>query len=407
MLTTDLVRPRLRRRGSELYVETVDEANPHWLRTAAELIALFGSQVGQTQNNWQTVLETYEGDRIDYIVIRGLAKVLSDAATFIPIEMPLSSAEVRERLFAHGPAFAKPDLFHPDTRQDILRAVAKELRTTQKQIEAALFADRLAEHILSDSGPEWSPTDLLTRYNLELLRGVLYQASQMTIEIHDSYKDIWRYLKLFKLMFIARPLPDQDGYSLDLDGPISPFVTATTRYGRQFAAFLPALFLCERWQMSASVRPSQIGEPLQYRIDDSIPLRSHFKASGVFDSRLEADFAAEFEAKFGGERGQWTLTREDEVILLDGTVMIPDFAFTHKADRRRALVEIVGFWHPDYLRRKVEKVRAAKRRDLILLVYEGVNLTGQKLEDVPGEILYFKNKPVLKDVIAAVEKVAQ
>lgn len=47
------------------------------------------------------------------------------------------------------------------------------------------------------------------------------------------------------------------------------------------------------------------------------------------------------------------------------------------------------------------------REDLILLVYEGVNLAEEKLKDVPGEILYFKNKPILKDVMAAVERVAQ
>jgi len=46
---------------------------------------------------------------------------------------------------------------------------------------------------------------------------------------------------------------------------------------------------------------------------------------------------------------------------------------------------------------------AAGRDDLILLVYEGVNLTGDKLLDVPGEILYFASKPV----IAAVERRAR
>ena len=126
---------------------------------------------------------------------------------------------------------------------------------------------------------------------------------------------------------------------------------------------------------------------------------------------MEADFAAEFQARFGAnksenERGQWQLTREAEVILLGDTVMIPDFAVTHKQDGRRALIELVGYWHPDYLARKVAKVRAANRRDLILLVYEGVNLSKEKWQDAPSEVLYFKTKPVLKEVMAAVERVA-
>ena len=122
---------------------------------------------------------------------------------------------------------------------------------------------------------------------------------------------------------------------------------------------------------------------------------------------MEADFAAEFQAKFGDRRGQWELSREDEVLLLGDTVFIPDFALTHRKDGRRALVEIVGFWHPEYLRRKLEKVRQAGREDLLLLVYEGVNLSDERLVDVPGEVLHFATKPILKDVMAAVERIAR
>src|SRR5207253_4281036 len=102
-----------------------------------------------------------------------------------------------------------------------------------------------------------------------------------------------------------------------------PFVNATIRYGRQFAAFLPALFLCEQWRMAADVHLPTTREVVQYNLDAAAPLRSHFKRSGLYDSKLESDFAAEFEAKFGGERGQWLLSREDEVVLLGDTVMIP------------------------------------------------------------------------------------
>ena len=136
-------------------------------------------------------------------------------------------------------------------------------------------------------------------------------------------------------------------------------------------------------------------------------MQSHFKQSGPFDSRLEADFAREFEEKFGSQRGQWLLTREDEVLNLGDTVMIPDFAMTHKRTGQRILIELVGFWHPDYLRRKVEKVRAAQCRNLLLLVYEGVNLAAEALQDVPGEVLYFKQKPVVKEVMGVVEMMAE
>jgi predicted nuclease of restriction endonuclease-like RecB superfamily len=136
-------------------------------------------------------------------------------------------------------------------------------------------------------------------------------------------------------------------------------------------------------------------------------LRTHFKASGPFDSELEADFAAEFEAKYGGAKRKWELAREDELIVVGDTVMIPDFSFTHRKDGRRALLEIVGFWHPEYLRRKLQKVRQAGRSDLILLVYRSANVAEGEFEAASaGEVLTFTRKPILKEVLAAVERCA-
>ncbi|MEZ4621697.1 MAG: DUF790 family protein [Caldilineaceae bacterium] len=409
MLTGDLVRPRLRQQGNDLRVDWLDPTNPHWQRTAAELIAHFGQERNQPQEHWQRALDTYEAGRTDYNVIRGLAKVLSDAATFAPVETVVDPVELRARLFRRGPAYTSPDLRHSENRERVLSEVAVEYNVNPGQLEHILYADRPAAYLLTDSGPDWTTDSLIARYNLELARAALYWADQMTVHIYDGFKDFWKYVKLFKLMFEGTVIvPEQGfhGYSVVLDGPISPFVTSTTRYGRQLAAFLPALFLGNRWRMWATVRVPHFRKRLVYYLDDGVNLVTHFKTSGEFDSRMEADFAADFHEKFGDERGHWLLTREDEVILLGDTVMIPDFALTHKKDGRRAVIEIVGFWHPEYLERKVAKAKAANRTDLILLVYEGVNLGRERLQDVPSQVLYFKNKPVLKEVMALVEQVA-
>lgn len=404
MLTGDLVRPRLQQRNGELQVELLDAADGFWQRTATELIGLFRSYLGKTQAQWEAALATYEGNRVDYIILRGLAKVLSDEATFAPVSTTVAPAILRERLFAYGPVFTTPDLLHNKTRAQVIAEATAELGISDEQVEGALYADRPAAYMLMEVGPTWTPETLIARYNLELSRAALYWADQLQVNLYDSYKDFWRYLKLFKLMFWAIPI--EGGYQVTLDGPISPFVQSTTRYGRQLAAFLPALFLCQRWQMLATVRLPQSTHPLRYRLDYLASLPSHFQRSGAFDSRLEADFAAEFQEKFGDARGPWQLTREDEVLLLGDTVMIPDFAVTHKKDGRRALIELVGYWHPDYLARKVAKAQAANRRDLILLIYEGVNLGEEKLKDIPAQVLYFATKPVLKEVMALIEQVA-
>src|SRR5438132_4668849 len=407
MLTSELIRPRLRIHGSTLRVEMVNEHDPFLQQTAQDLICLFQRYKGQSHAAWEAAMRAYEGARLDYMFIRGLAKVLTDSATFTPLMTAHPPLILRERTFAYGPIFEKPDMFHHTTRQEVLQEIAYGSGLSIAEHDEMLYADRHASHRLTDTGPSWTPVELLARYNLELARGALYWASHLTIEVSSNYKDLWKFIKLFKLMFWAQPMQG-GGYRIDLDGPISPFVTSTLRYGRQLAAFLPALLLCERWQMHAYVRPPQAKGETIYRLDHTCSLRSHFKSSGLFDSRLEEDFASEFEQKLGGKRGHWRLTRESEVLLLEDTVMIPDFILVDEQDeKRKIMIELVGFWHPQYLRRKVEKVRAANCAHLLLLVYKGLNVTEEAFQDTASEVIFFQHKPVLKEVMETVEAMAE
>jgi predicted nuclease of restriction endonuclease-like RecB superfamily len=410
MLKSELIRARLVARGGKVWTRSLP-ADYHYLTVASELTALFEQYVGRSRGALADGLHEYEGDSLDYPVIRGLAAVIEARCTF-GSDPPVAPADLRAAAFRRGPVTHKQDLFSQTTREQALAEVAEQFELSAGQVEAGLFADLAGEQILVDPGDPLAPGDLIARYNLELARGVLYWAREVRIQVYDNYKDVFKFVKLFKLMHTIRPLGSDDppeGHHITLHGPISPFVKSTIRYGIQFAKFLPALLLCQRWEMAADVQPPGVRgrKPLLYALDDQTDLRTHFKGSGPFDSQLEADFAAEFEAKYGGARRRWELSREDELILVGDTVMIPDFSLTHRKDGRRALLEIVGFWHPNYLHRKLAKVRQAGRRDLILLVYQSANVAEGEFEAASaGEVLTFVRKPILKDVLAAVERCA-
>jgi predicted nuclease of restriction endonuclease-like RecB superfamily len=515
LLKSELVRARLEIQGDQVRPRPLP-ANYRYLTIANELAALFQRYAGRSRGKLAEALRDYEGDSLDYPVIRGLAAVLEARCTFASPELTLtteessarvSPAKLRADLFRRGPVTRKPDMFSQTTRQQALAEAAARLGLSAEQVETALFADLAEEQILLDAGEPIAPGDLIARYNLEVARGILYWAREVRLVVHDNYKDVFKYVKLFKLMYSITPLQPPpyegggrreassppyeagggreshsppceggdrrevsslpyegeggrdvpppyegggrwgvsslpcegeggrdvpppyegggrwgvsslpyegagskpEGYHITLYGPISPFVKSTIRYGIQFAKFLPALLLCQRWQMEADIQPPGVPsrEPLRYTLDDGTDLRTHFETSGPFDSELEADFAAEFETKYGGAKRKWELAREDELIVVGDTVMIPDFSFTHRKDGRRALLEIVGFWHPDYLRRKLQKVRRAGRSDLILLVYQSANVAEGEFEAASaGEVLTFTRKPILKEVLAAVERCA-
>lgn len=404
MLKSELILPRLKKRGKEIEPLALP-TDYHYIEIANHLIDIVKAHVGQSRGELDDALRAYEGESLDYRIMRGLANVLVSRCIF-GHDFPINPVELRNALFNRGPVTAKTDLLSTTTRQKAIAETATQFGLTSKQVEQALFADLLEERILLGMGEIMSPVDLIARYNLEVARGLLYWAREVDILVRDGYKDLFKYIKLFKLMHTIYPMPQQ-GYNIILHGPISPFVKSTMRYGLQFAKFLPALLQSKNWRMDAEVQPPETGKRFHYTLDKNTSLRSHFKTSNLFDSKLEADFAADFEAKYGGTKRKWKLTREDELIVLGDTVMIPDFSLTHHKDGRRALIEIIGFWHPRYLQRKLEKIHEAGRSDLILLLYENSNVAEGVFEEISaGEVLRFTKKPVLKEVLAAVERCA-
>jgi predicted nuclease of restriction endonuclease-like RecB superfamily len=61
--------------------------------------------------------------------------------------------------------------------------------------------------------------------------------------------------------------------------------------------------------------------------------------------------------------------REPEPITAGDTLIFPDFALQHRSNpARRWLLEIVGFWTPDYVARKLALYRSAHLSNLILCI---------------------------------------
>ena len=122
-----------------------------------------------------------------------------------------------------------------------------------------------------------------------------------------------------------------------------------------------------RWSLSAKLKPRRDefaaggrvaetprGEEISaaYELDASCGLVSHYKTGKEFDSILEEAFAARW-AKLGTE---WRLEREVDLVPVPGSAIIPDFRLAHP-DGRSVLLEIVGFWRPEYLRKKFALLR--------------------------------------------------
>jgi uncharacterized protein len=197
----------------------------------------------------------------------------------------------------------------------------------------------------------------------------------------------------------------EQGYRIELDGPLS-LLRGTLRYGLKMAVFLPALALCRTWRMEAVIEKA--GKRLIFSLDDQSKLVSHFRRFPLFDSQLERDFAADFQKTFEQHSHDWQLARADAVIsLVRNEVMLPDFTLRNPnaPGGREIHLEIVGFWTPEYLSKKIAKAAAAPSGNLILAVSKQLALGEEAAKEL--NVLWFSKKLPADAVIARADSLVE
>ena len=377
------------------------------LAIATELITCFQEAQGSTQGELDRQLQELEGDSPDYRLKRGLAHILRSSCCEFEVVSPLEPQLLRERVFA----LSAQSVPSPQQGRQTLSILADHLshelerEVLPEQIRVGLYAD-LAENRILTQFDAPTPENLLHRYNLSQVQGVFYRASHLTLNAHRNvpgeYKLLFRYLKLFQLMAYIEGDADH-GFTITIDGPTSLF-SPSTRYGLAIAKLIPALLHVTRWSMSATLQTRDFytnnWKSGRFSLDSECGLVSHYPPGKPYDSMLEASFADRWELL----KTEWVLEREVDLIPIPGSVMIPDFRLVHP-DGRTFLLEIVGYWRPEYLQKKFAQVRRAECDNLILAISERLNLekAGVKVSDVPARIVWFKDKLLPKAVLAVMD----
>ena len=376
------------------------------LEVATELICCFREALGCTQGDLDRQLLELEGDSPDYRLKRGLAHLLKGLCEF-EVVSPLEPQLLRERVFALS-AQSVPSYQQSDRVLDSLAAQLShelEREVFSGQIRAGLYADLAENRVLTQFDP-LTPQELLHRYNLSQVQGVFYRASQITLNAHRNvpgeYKLLFRYLKLFQLMAYIEGDADH-GFTITIDGPTSLF-SSSTRYGLAIAKLIPALLHVTKWSLAATLQTRDFytnnWKTGRFTLDSDCGLVSHYPPGKPYDSMLEEAFVD----RWNSLKTEWVLEREVDLIPIPGSVMIPDFRLVHP-DGRTFLLEIVGYWRPEYLQKKFSQVRQSQRDNLILAISERLNLekAGVKMNDVPARIVWFKDKLLPKSVLAVMD----
>ena len=350
---------------------------------AEAVLAVIQEHRHKTRGELQDALRALEGDSPDYRIVRGFTHLaLADAVFALALE-DLEPEALRREVFTVA---AQQGSYGEAQAGRALAQLTEKYHLEPEVLREALYADLPEHHILA-ALPEFTPAALVDRYNLAQAQGLLYSALYMRIIAHRNvpgeYRRLFQHLKFHGLMYAVEGNLE-DGYQIYVDGPASLF-RQTRKYGVNMAVFLPALLHVSRWEMTALLHKA--GREGTYTLTSQSSLRSHYAKPPEFDSLLERSFAE----RWARLTTPWTLEREVEIVDLKGTVFVPDFALRHP-DGRVVHVEIMGFWHPDYLRRKLDKIKRADMPNLILAVSDRLNVGAEDIREIAGPVLFFKGK---------------
>ncbi|MBN2594468.1 MAG: DUF790 family protein [Sedimentisphaerales bacterium] len=137
--------------------------------------------------------------------------------------------------------------------------------------------------------------------------------------------------------------------------------------------------------------------PAKLNLSDKDGFTSHLPPPVQFDSILEESLAA----KFGPVRDGWRLIREGEILNNQQKTFVPDFTFRHE-DGTQVLLEIVGFWTPEYLAHKRDTLQQFRHHNIIIAVPEK---SLRQNAHIGKNVLVYKTTIKLSSLMKALERI--
>ena len=268
----------------------------------------------------------------------------------------------RERVAAVAPELARARLFlaaasngleGAASRDEHVERVAASLGVDARALVESLFADLPGERVVRAPEPPPTAGEVVLRTNLAVVQAALMRARSIELRVEGGVRPIVRLAKLRGLLCVVVDGADAaSAPRLEISGPFSLF-RHTLLYGRALAELVPHLAWCARFELRASC--ALHGRVVDVGVESGAPI---FPAAppAPFDSKLEERFARDF-ARLAPD---WDLVREPEAVRAGRTLIFPDFLLVHRVHAaRRVLVELAGFWTPDYLATKLARLAEA------------------------------------------------
>ena len=237
-------------------------------------------------------------------------------------------------------------------------------------MESYLYSDLPEFHKVTEVKPI-THTQLLNKYNVALVQGLLFHSGKLKIILPSvnnckaQFRQLLKHIKFFQL--VAYFTKKDDVVEIEIDGPHS-LVVHTHKYGFNLACFFPALLFMPQWELVAEI---EIGKELrkcgELNLSYKTKLLSHYKNYSAYIPEEFKLFATSFHDLTAKSRSPLNLNEDCDEILFDGdNYFFPDFEFIHE-NRERVYLELFHPWHSAALKHRLFSL-AKKPPSFILIL---------------------------------------
>ncbi|WP_255190883.1 DUF790 family protein [Natronobeatus ordinarius] len=381
MLTKDLL--RVSRAGGGFHPQFAERSHRP---LAARVIGTFQGHVGERREVLEAALADLEREADHFKLVRGFAALLERDATF-ETKASLEPAVARRAAFEAAEAVG---VVTEDERAMALVRAGESLGVSADDVADSLYADLEERQVLTAIDSRWDPDDLLAQYNLSLAQTALFDATEVRVRSSDP-KALVSAIKRLRLLYEIEKTPD--GREVIVTGPTQIF-RATRRYGTRFARLLRTVAKADEWRLEATIDDRGTERPLTLTHEDPVSVPDADPVAEVsFDSGVEADFAGRFTSL----DLEWDLIREPEPLATGTRVMIPDFAFDYEHAAFRIYFEIMGFWTPEYVEKKLGQLEGLEDVDMLVAVDESLGV-GEQISALDHRAIPYTGSVRVKDV---------
>ena len=329
MLTKDLLRFRIRRNCVK--PDFISVTDPELLNLAGKLIGVYTQGLNLSRVDLETVVANYVSTYKDLKIIKGFNKLLLDRCEFAHKEGLDCSIRRNEILNQAAKVFGE---YSFDTAEKFRERVVGQTNTLPLYADLP-YNERLIKF------KEVFPKELLERFNVALVQGLLLTTNRLTVKTREhkavNLRRVFKFLKFFRLL--SRIFQEDKGvFRIEIDGPMS-ILDSSRKYGLQLASFFPAICNLTDWQLTCETRVKK--RVCQLVLDHSSGLVSHYRNL----SSYVPDEVMMFANHFKETMKEWSMTPDTPFINVGGAeFMFPDFTLVN-AKGKQIYLELFHRWH--------------------------------------------------------------